>query len=121
VASALGRRSLRHVAANGNRLHFGSDTPSGSIYTNPPGYNGYLELLAMEAAGLSPRQILMAATLENARLFRLSDKLGTVEPGRRADLVLLDANPLASMTAFDAINRVIVAGRVIERSSLQAK
>lgn len=117
-ASALGTRALAYLSAQGGRILFGSDTPSGSIYTNPPGFNGYLELRAMEAAGLTPRQVLTAGTLENARLFGLDGQLGTVEVGKSADLLLLGADPLASTAAFDAIHTVILGGRAIPRAEL---
>lgn len=120
AASRLGARALAYSSARGARVHFGSDSPSGSAYTNPPGLNGHLELRAMEAAGLSPREVLMAATLANARLFRLGREVGTVEVGKVADLLLLDADPLASTSAFDAIHTVILRGRPVTRSALSA-
>ncbi len=116
-ASRLGTHSLATASGRGGRILFGSDTPSGSVYTNPPGLNGYLELRAMEAAGLTPRQVLVSATLENARLFD-PDALGTVEVGKVADLLLLTADPLASTAAFDAIHTVITRGRAIPRERL---
>jgi imidazolonepropionase-like amidohydrolase len=66
---------------------FGSDTPSAPTYANPPGYNGYLEMLALEKAGISPREILVAATSANAELFGLTVDYGTIEPGKRAALI----------------------------------
>ena len=120
-ASALGRRALAYTARSGGRIVFGSDTPSGSVYANPPGYNGYLELRAMEAAGLTPRQVLAAATVENARLFGMAQQSGTIEVGKIADLLLLDLDPLESTAAFDAIGTVIVGGRVIPREELTAR
>ena len=78
-ASRLERqRALAYVALRGGRILFGSDTPFAPTYANPPGYNGYLELREMEAAGVSPRQILAAATLENARFFRVENRYGTI-------------------------------------------
>lgn len=120
-AAALGRHALAHVAAGGGRVLFGSDSPSGGGYGNPPGLNGYLELLAMGAAGLSPRQVLTAATLENARFFGIAEEVGTIEVGRRADLLLLDRDPLESLDALEAIRTVIVRGRAVARDSLVAR
>ncbi len=113
------RLSSQYVAGQGGRVAFGSDTPSAPIYTNPPGYNGYLELREMEEAGLTPRQILASATVENARLFKLED-YGTIEPKKIASLLLLRANPLLSMSAIDTIETVIIKGRVIPRDTLAA-
>jgi hypothetical protein len=119
-ASELGTRALTYMTRRGGRVVFGSDTPAGSVYTNPPGFNGYLELRAMEAAGLTPRQVLAAATLENARLFGVDAQIGTIEVGKVADLLLLDVDPLASTVAFDAIHTVIRAGRLVPRERLAA-
>jgi imidazolonepropionase-like amidohydrolase len=114
-----GLRAAAYFVSHGGRLLFGSDTPSAPTYANPPGYNGYLELRELEEAGLTPRQLLAAATLENARFFKLTN-YGTVEPGKIASLLLLRENPVVSTTAFDSIETVILAGRVVSRASLVA-
>jgi imidazolonepropionase-like amidohydrolase len=111
-------RSLAYVTMHGGKILFGSDTPSAPTYANPPGYNGYLELREMESAGVSPRQILTAATVENARFFRLEDRYGTIEPGKIANLLLLREDPLKSTTAFDTIDTVILRGRIISREKM---
>jgi imidazolonepropionase-like amidohydrolase len=108
-----------YIAAHGGRIAFGSDTPSAPTYANPPGYNGYLELREMEEAGLSPRQILLAATLENARLFGLSNDYGVVTVGKIANLLLLRTDPLKSTAAYDTLEAVIVKGKVIQRNALK--
>jgi imidazolonepropionase-like amidohydrolase len=115
-----GRAATRYFVEHGGRLLFGSDTPSELTYANPPGFNGYLELRALEKAGVSPHQILDAATRANAEVFGLARELGTIEPGKRASLLLLRADPLASTSAFDTIELVIVRGKVVSRSSLAA-
>jgi hypothetical protein len=115
----LGLRASVHFAREGGRILFGSDTPSAPTYANPPGYNGYLELRELEAAGISSRQLLAAATTENARFFGLAD-YGTIEAGKVASLLLLRDDPLASTAAFDTTEMVIVKGRVIERGALSA-
>lgn len=120
-SSALGHRALAYMKRREGRILVGSDTPSGSVYANPPGYNGFLEMRAMEAAGLSPRDVLAAATLQNARLFGLQGTRGTVEVGKDADLLLLDADPLASTSALDDIHTVILRGRPIARATLSAR
>ncbi len=112
------QRATAYIATHGGRIVFGSDTPSAPTYANPPGYNGYLELREMEAVGMSPRQILASATMESARLFGLEKDYGSVAPGKFASLLLLREDPLASTTAFDTIETVIVKGRVVPRSTL---
>jgi imidazolonepropionase-like amidohydrolase len=121
AAASRPREALAYVAAHGGRILFGSDTPSAPTYANPPGYNGYLELREMEAAGIPPRQILAAATAENAQFFRLEDRYGTIEAGKIASLLLLRDDPLGSATAFDTIDTVILRGRIILRSTMAAK
>jgi imidazolonepropionase-like amidohydrolase len=116
---ALGQRAAVYFARAGGRILFGSDTPSAPTYANPPGYNGYLELRELESAGISPRQLLAAATRENAHLFGLAD-YGTIEPGKIASLLVLRDDPLASTAAFDTIEMVMVKGRIIERRALSA-
>ena len=118
---ARGERAAARFARDGGRLVFGSDTPSAPTYANPPGYNGFLELQALEAAGISARQLLVAATVENAKLFGLSRDYGTIEPGKVANMVLLAADPVASVAAFDKIETVIVNGRVVPRMTLAAR
>ena len=116
---ARGAMAIAYFVKRGGRLLFGSDTPSSPTYANPPGYNGYLELRALETAGIPPRQILAAATSANAKFFGLSD-LGTIEPGKRASLLLLRADPLVTTAAFDTIETVILGDRVLARSELAA-
>jgi imidazolonepropionase-like amidohydrolase len=72
----------------------------------------------MAKAGIDPRAIFEAATLNNARQFRLEKDYGTVQAGKIANLLLLDADPLVSIDAWNQIERVILHGKVIERESL---
>jgi imidazolonepropionase-like amidohydrolase len=115
-----GRAAALHFVQKGGRLVFGSDTPSAPTYANPPGYNGHLEMRELERAGIAPRRILDAATRTAAEFFRLADR-GTVEPGKRADLLLLRADPLATTAALDTIDLVILSGRAIPRAELSAR
>ena len=90
-------------------------------YTNPPGLNGLYEMRAWIAAGVSARQLFRAATIENARIMRLDRDIGTVERGKRAHLLLLRANPLDGVEAYNSIETVILAGRPIPRESLSVQ
>src|SRR5258708_27349167 len=87
-------------------LLFGSDTPAGDGFGNPPGLNGRLELQDWTDAGASLPLILRAATLDNAMALGLSHQLGSIEAGKRADLLLLTQNPLSTVSAYDSIERV---------------
>ncbi|HKE14498.1 MAG TPA: amidohydrolase family protein [Kofleriaceae bacterium] len=116
-----GRATAVEFVRRGGRLLFGSDTPSAPTYANPPGYNGYLEMRELERAGISPARILAAATRDAAVFFGIAADFGTVQPGKRASLLLLRADPLASTSAFDTIELVIVGGRVVPRADLAAR
>jgi imidazolonepropionase-like amidohydrolase len=67
---------------------------------------------------LTPLQALQAATLNPARFLGKLDDLGTVEKGRFADLVILDANPLEDIHNTTKINAVIAQGKLLDRSDL---
>ena len=116
-----GASTTRYLVAHGGRLVFGSDTPSSPIYGNPPGLNGFLELERLAAAGVPLPRLLEGATIEAARAFHLDSLYGTVEAGKVANLVLLRANPLETVEAYDAIDLVVVRGKVVERSALAAR
>lgn len=109
--------SLRIMNAEHVKLIFGTDTPANEGIGNPPGLNGRFELRHWFDAGIPLARILRAATIDNAITFGLKDR-GTIEPGKRADLLLLHANPLKTIDAYDAIDTVIVGGKAIERASL---
>lgn len=76
-----------------------------------------LEIL-VDAAGLSPLEALRAATLNPARVFAMSDSLGTVSPGMLADLVLLRSNPLDDIGNTTTISGVVLNGRFLDRAAL---
>ena len=89
-ASATRARALevtRILARANAHLLFGSDTPSDMFYTNPPGMNGRLEMNHWIAAGVSLEKLFRALTIDNATLFHLQDQVGTVEPGKLANLL----------------------------------
>ena len=122
---AAGERSyslvLARLIAGDARFLFGSDSPATASYGNLPGINGRLEMEHWVATGVSLRRLFRALTIDNAQAFGLEKELGTVEAGKRAHLLLLRANPLVSLEAYDAIETVIHAGRPIERRALSAR
>lgn len=123
LRGTIGRATevTRILAEADAHLLFGSDTPSDLIYTNPPGLNGRLEMNNWVAAGVSEKQLFRALTIDNARLLRLERQLGTVEPGKVANLLLLRADPLQSVEAYDTIETVFLHGRPIPRAVLSAR
>ncbi|WP_439584903.1 amidohydrolase family protein [Dyadobacter bucti] len=71
-------------------------------------YQREMELLV--DSGLSPAQVISAATLENARFFRIDDRLGSIEKGKIADLILVKGDPLKDIGAFRNIEKVMLNG-----------
>ncbi len=64
-------------------------------------------------AGMSPRQALRAATIEPATLLEISDKVGSIEKGKLADLVVVDRDPMADISALRTIRLVMKGGRIV--------
>jgi len=114
------RQVVAYLAGKDANFLFGTDTPSAPTYGNLPGLNGYLEMQQLQRAGLSLEQIFRAATINNAREFKLESQLGTIEPGKIANLVLLKESPLESVDAYDSIVTVWIHGRPASRDSLAA-
>jgi imidazolonepropionase-like amidohydrolase len=105
------RNRLAVVAAlhrAGVKLAIGSDTPNPFVL---PGASVHLELANFAAAGLSPAEALRAATIAPARMLGLEREQGTVEVGKRADLLLLSANPLLDVAAAARPVGIFLAGR----------
>ena len=84
-----------------------------------PGFSLHDELVLLVNAGLTPMEALQAATLNPARFLGKESELGTVEKGKIADLVLLDANPLEDIHNTQKINAVMVRGKLIPKAELQ--
>jgi imidazolonepropionase-like amidohydrolase len=112
------RQVVGYLARKDANFLFGTDTPSGPTYGNLPGLNGFLEMQQLQKAGLSLTQIFKAATISNAREFKIDSQLGTIEKGKIANLVLLKKSPLQSVDAYDSITAVWVHGTQVSRDSL---
>ena len=89
----------------------GSDTPCPYV---PPGFSMHQELELLVESGLSPAAALQSATLVNARALKQADHLGSLEAGKLADLVVLDADPVADVRNTRKIYRVVRGGRVCD-------
>ncbi|SRR5579871_3257932 len=94
----------------------GTDTPPG-VYIFP-GFSLHDELQRFVAAGFTPLEALQTATLNPAKFLGMEDRLGTIETGKLADMVLLDANPLDDIRNTQKIAGVIVSGRYLSRGDL---
>lgn len=106
--------NLRRVQAAGITIAAGSD--AGNIGTlHGPSLHRELELMVQ--AGLTPMQALLAATAGSAAVLGRDD-LGTLEPGRLADFVILEADPLADIRHTRRIRRVVTGGRMLDPDEL---
>ena len=83
-----------------------------------PGISLHLELQRFVAAGFTPLQALQTATLNPAKFYNKLDDYGTVQSGRIADLVLLEANPLDNIANTRKIAAVITDGRYLSQQDL---
>jgi imidazolonepropionase-like amidohydrolase len=111
---AQGSRNLKTLSDAGIAIAMGSD--SSSIPDRNPGrwagFNEHLELELMVKAGLTPMQALVAATGTAARVMKI-DGAGTLQAGKWADLLVLNANPLTDITNTRQIDSVWIAGRKV--------
>lgn len=106
----------RMAAAEGVPILSGTDTPNAYVF---PGFGLHDELELLVRAGLTPLQALQTATINPARFLNATDSLGTVEEGKAADLVLLNANPLEDIRRTRRIEAVILRGRLLRREALE--
>jgi len=114
------RQVVAYLASKDANFLFGTDTPAEPTYGNLPGLNGFLEMKQLQKAGMSLPQIFRAATINNAREFKMESQIGSIEPGKIANLVLMTKNPLETIDAYDSITTVFLHGKQIPRESLAA-
>jgi imidazolonepropionase-like amidohydrolase len=79
------------------------------------GFAYFRELELLREAGLTPMEIIQAATLENARFFRVDERLGSVEAGKLADLIVVDGDPLKDISAMRKVVRVMLNGVLLDQ------
>jgi imidazolonepropionase-like amidohydrolase len=107
-ATQEARDATARLAALGTTIGAGTD-----IWQLPTGV--HLELEELVAAGLSPAAAIRAATGDAARIIGAEAEVGTIAVGQRADLVLLDADPLADIRNTRRIRAVVMDGRLVQR------
>src|SRR5450631_1435078 len=112
------KHATTYLVARHGRILFATDTPSAPTYANPPGLNEWLEMHRLIEAGETPAQIFESATLTNARALNLDREIGTVQVGKRANLLLLRQDPTQTIDAYAEIAKVILNGRVLDPSEL---
>jgi imidazolonepropionase-like amidohydrolase len=116
-SSRVAMKNLRRAWDAGIRIAMGTD--AGNIGTLH-GPSVFREMELMAHAGLSPSEVLVAATVNGARMLGMEDELGDVAAGKHADLVILDADPLADVRNLARIHRVVRDGRLLDPDELVA-
>ncbi len=111
----LRRKLVKALHEAGAGLLLGSDAPQ---WWNVPGFSALRELEALVAAGLTPYQALETATRNVAVFLGVADRQGTVEVGKRADLLLLDADPLENIANVHRRTGVMIGGRWLSREAI---
>jgi imidazolonepropionase-like amidohydrolase len=111
-AYGIQARNLAKLHAAGIKIVLGTD---GGIP-----WSHHVEMADMVAAGMSPSEVIVAATRNSAEFLRLNDS-GTVAVGKQADFLVLDANPLEDITNTRKISNVYLRGTAIDRAAIRAR
>ncbi len=114
----LRRRLIKTLFDAGVPFGLGSDAPQ---VWNVPGFSAHRELSSLVTAGLTPYQALRTGTVNVGEYFGTQSTTGVVGTGRRADLLLLDANPLQDITNSTKIAGVMLNGRWLSRAELDKR
>ncbi len=101
---------------NGVKMMAGSDLGGGWVI---PGFSLHQEFRLLAEAGLSPLEVLQMTTLNGAEFLQRQATMGTVEAGKNADLVLLEANPIDSVANLGKISAVVLKGRYLPKAALE--
>lgn len=114
----LRRKLLHSLHEAGAPIALGSDAPQ---FFNVPGFSIHHEMRMMAAAGLTPYQVLVTGTRNPARYFNEPDANGTIAPGQRADLILLEADPLIDLANVQRRAGVMLRGHWLAQNDIQAR
>lgn len=115
----LVKKQLPYIQSSGMVILAGTDAAALNSFIYP-GLALHQELEIFQQAGMSPLSILQSATINGAKFMGVSDSLATVEPGKIADILLLNENPLKDIKATQNIFAVIKNGEFYDRAGLDA-
>ena len=113
---ALEGRNAMKLRAAGMKIVTGTDTGQNRFLI---GYFNHLDLESMVAIGMTPSEVIVAATRDAAQVAKVNS--GMVAPGKSADFIVLDANPLEKISNTRRINKVYLRGQEVDRAALRAK
>jgi imidazolonepropionase-like amidohydrolase len=108
LVSRMGKGNAKKAFAAGVKIGFGTDA---AVY--PHGLNAH-EFAVYVGLGMTPLQAIQTATVNDADLLGWSDKIGTIEPGKFADIIAVDGDPLADVTTLERVKFVMKGGEVIK-------
>jgi imidazolonepropionase-like amidohydrolase len=114
----LRNRVLKALSDAGAKIMLGSDAPQ---LFSVPGFSLHREMQAMVKAGMTPYQVLEAGTRNPAIYLKAEKEFGTLEVGKRADLILVDDNPLKDLSNLAKRSGVMVRGRWMSEGELRSK
>jgi imidazolonepropionase-like amidohydrolase/predicted enzyme related to lactoylglutathione lyase len=113
----IAKQNLKFLSDKGVRISLGTDT----LCSMPrPGLNTIQEMEFMAEAGLTPEKIIRAGTRNAAEHLGLLDDLGTVEPGKIADLIIVDGDPLKDISCLHQVQMVIKGGQIVHDVEAEA-
>jgi hypothetical protein len=117
-AAASGRDAMRQLLSLLGALHRAGVPVVAGTDVSVPGHSLYRELELYVRAGFTPLEALQAATIVPARVMKLDREVGTVEAGKRADLIILDADPTADISNIRTVRSVVAQGRLYDSGRL---
>jgi len=108
MVSAQGSKNVKRAFDSGVKIAFGTDA---AVY--PHGLNAH-EFAVYVRLGMTPLQAIRTATVNAADLLGWSDKVGGIEPGKWADIIAVDGDPLADVTTLQQVKFVMKGGEVVK-------
>ena len=112
------KRILRALHEGGARILMGTDAPQ---QYSVPGFSIHREMALMRESGMSPYEIIRSGTKSIGEYFRGKDRFGTIAPGQRADLILVNGNPLEDLSHIARRAGVMVRGRWLPEEEIQKR
>src|SRR5947199_1347208 len=112
---AILQRSLARLAKSNAKITLGCDT---GLEDHPFGVSEQHELESMVKAGMTPMQVIVAATSRAAEYLKL-DRMGVLAAGKEASFLVLDANPLDNITNTQRISKIYIKGAEVDRAALR--